>query len=126
MQLILDNQVYKKKRKILLWLISLKITKANWWVKFFKKVTGWLFDDCGIVTMKRKIKRISLEVIFNTKIFNIKFCSMKLPTTKILLNLQGDWTASNSELFFLKLRKIIVSKDLKFYLLWLKTLIIIQ
>ena len=38
--------------------------------------------------MKRKIKKIFLEVISNTKIFYIKFCLMKLPTTKILPNLQ--------------------------------------
>ena len=31
-QLTLDDQVYKKKtRKILLWLTSLRITKASWW-----------------------------------------------------------------------------------------------
>ena len=39
---------------------------------FFKKVTGWLFDDCGIVPIKRKIKKIFLEVISNTKILYIK------------------------------------------------------
>ena len=39
--------------------------------------------------MKRKIKKIFFEVISNFKIFNIKFCSMKLPTTKIFLNLHG-------------------------------------
>ena len=38
MLLTLDDQVYKKKsRKILLWLTSLKITKANWWGNFKKK-----------------------------------------------------------------------------------------
>ena len=41
-------------------------------------------------SMKRKIKKIFLELFSNTKIFNIKFCSMKLPTTKILPNLQGE------------------------------------
>ena len=39
--------------------------------------------------IKWKIKNISLEVISNTKIFYIKFWSMKLLTTKILPNLQG-------------------------------------
>ena len=39
--------------------------------------------------MIRKIKKIFFEVISNTKIFNLNFCSMKLPTTKILPNLQG-------------------------------------
>ena len=39
--------------------------------------------------MERKIKKIFFEVISNLKIFNIKFCSMKLPTTKIFQNLQG-------------------------------------
>ena len=46
--------------------------------------------------MKRKIKKIFLELISNTKIFYIKFCSMYLPATKILPNLQGDWTTSNT------------------------------
>ena len=35
--------------------------------------------------MKRKIKKIFFEIISNNKIF-----SMKLPTTKILSNLQGE------------------------------------
>ena len=39
---------------------------------------------------KRKIKKIYFEVISNPKIFNIKFCLMKLPTTKILPNSQRD------------------------------------
>ena len=39
--------------------------------------------------MKIKIKKIFLEVISNTKIFNIKNCSIKLPTTNIMPNLQG-------------------------------------
>ena len=45
--------------------------------------------------------KIFLEVISNTNILNIKFCSIKLPTTKILPNLQGakkgeDWITSNT------------------------------
>ena len=39
--------------------------------------------------MKRKIKKIFFEVISNTKILNIKFCSIIFPTTKILPYLQG-------------------------------------
>ena len=39
--------------------------------------------------MKRKFKKIFLEVISNTKIIYIKFVLMKLPTIKILPNLQG-------------------------------------
>ena len=35
---------------------------------FSKKIIRWLFDDCGIVPMKRKIKKIFLKVIFNNKI----------------------------------------------------------
>ena len=52
--------------------------------------------------IKRKIKKIFLEVISNTKIFNIKFCSIKLPTIQILINLQEDWKTSNTvlELFW--------------------------
>ena len=38
-----------------------------------KKVTKWLFDDCSIIP-NEKIKKIFLEVISNTKIFNMKFC----------------------------------------------------
>ena len=39
--------------------------------------------------MKRKVKKIFLKIISKTKIFYIKFYSMKLTTTKILPNLQG-------------------------------------
>ena len=51
--------------------------------------------------MIRKIKKNFLEVIYNIKIFNIKFCLMNLPTIKILPNLQGgktkgDETTSNT------------------------------
>ena len=37
--------------------------------------------------MKRKIKKIFLKVVFNAKFFYMKFCSMKLPTTKNLSKL---------------------------------------
>ena len=74
MLLTLNHQMYKKKsRKILLWLTSLRITKANWWEKLSKKVTRWIFDDYGIVSNENKIKKMFFEVISNTKIFNIKF-----------------------------------------------------
>ena len=47
--------------------------------------------------MKRKFKKIFLEVISNAKFFLYKFfVFMKLPTTKILSNLQRDWTTSNT------------------------------
>ena len=39
--------------------------------------------------MKEKIKKIIFGSFSITKIFYIKFCSMKEPTTKILPNLQG-------------------------------------
>ena len=58
--------------------------------------------------MKWKFKSIFLEVIYNTNIFNIKFCSMKLQTTKILPNLKGDWTTSNT-VIKLKLSFILLS-----------------
>ena len=91
MLLTLDEKVNKKKtRKILLWLTSLRACKSKLMRNIFKKVTGWLFDDCGIVPNEKKIKNIFLEVISNTKIIYIKFCSMNLPTTKILPNLQED------------------------------------
>ena len=50
--------------------------------------------------MKRKIKKIFLEVISKTKNFSIKSCSMKLPKTKILPNLQGDWTTPIQYILF--------------------------
>ena len=64
-----DRMCNKKMRKILFWLTSLKITKASWWCIFFKKVTGWLFDDCGIVPNEKKIKKIYFEIISNIKNF---------------------------------------------------------
>ena len=58
--------------------------------------------------MKRKIKKIFFEVIFNSKNFK-KFFSTKLSTTKIFPNLQGgldkgggDWTTSNTVYGILK------------------------
>ena len=45
--------------------------------------------------MKRKIKKIFLELISNIKIFNIIFFN-EITTTKILPNLQGDWKTSNT------------------------------
>ena len=39
--------------------------------------------------MKRKIKKIFLKVISNTKIVYLKICLINLPTIKILSNLQG-------------------------------------
>ena len=101
MWLTLDGRMCKKKtRKILLWLTSLRACKS----KLMRKISKKYLDDYLIISvsylMKRKIKKIFYEVISNTKIFNIKFCSMKLPTTKILPNLQGtrqggDWTTPN-------------------------------
>ena len=86
----LDERMDKNKtRKILLWLTSLKITKASWW-EIFLKVAWWLFDKKVSYLVKRKFKKIFLEVISNTKIFNIKFCPIKLPTTKIFTNLHGE------------------------------------
>ena len=67
-----------------------------------KKDPSWrpvsIFES---VIMKRKIKNIFFNVIYNTKIFSIKFCYMMLLATKILPNLQGirqrrDCTASNT------------------------------
>ena len=84
MQLTLNDQVYKK--KILLWLTSLRACKSKLMRKIFLK-SNWMIVVSYL--MKRKIKKIFLEVISNTKIFYIKFCLMKLPTTKILPNLQG-------------------------------------
>ena len=63
-----------------------------------------MLDDCSIVPNDiKKFKKIFLELISHTKILNIKFYSMKLSMTKILLNLQGgldkgggDWKTSNT------------------------------
>ena len=40
--------------------------------------------------INRKIKKFFLDLISNTKILNISFFLLKLPTTKILQNLQGN------------------------------------
>ena len=55
-------------------------------VVFFPQKSNWMIAVSYL--MKSKIKKIFIEVISNTKIFYMKFCSMKLPTTKILSNLQ--------------------------------------
>ena len=86
MLLTLDNRMYKKKtRKILLWLTSLRACKSKLMRKFFHK-SNWMIAVSYL--MKRKIKKF-FDVISNTKIFNIKFFSMKLPTNKILPKLKG-------------------------------------
>ena len=59
-------------------------------MKIFQKVTGGLFDGYGIVPNEKKNKKIYFKAVSNTKNFNIKFCSMKLPMIKILPNLQGE------------------------------------
>ena len=52
--LTLGNRVYKKKRrKILLWLTSLRHYK-NKLMRKIKKITKWLFDDCGIIPNEKK------------------------------------------------------------------------
>ena len=58
--------------------------------KFLQKVTGGFFDGYGILHNENKIKNIYFKAVSNTKNLNIKFCSIKLPTIKILPNLQGD------------------------------------
>ena len=88
MLLNLVDQV-DKKTKILLWLTSLRSCKSKLMRQIFKKVTEWLFDDCSIAPNEKKIKKIFLDLFSNTKILNIKFCSMIFPKTKILQNLQG-------------------------------------
>ena len=88
MLLILKDEIYKnKKRKIILFLTSLRTFKSKLTRKFFHK-SNWIIAVSYL--MKRKIKKIFLELISNTKNFNIKFCLMKLPTTEIFPNSQGD------------------------------------
>ena len=72
-----------------------ELAKANWWGKFSIK-SNWMIAVSYL--MKKNIKKIFLELISNTKIFNIKFYSMIFPTIEILPNLQGDWTALNTVL----------------------------
>ena len=87
MLLTLNDKMYKNNtRKKLLFLTSLRTCKSKLMRKIFHK-SNWMIAVSYL--MKRKIKKIFLELISNTKIFNIKFCSMKLPTTEILPNLQG-------------------------------------
>ena len=62
--------------------------KSKLWGKFSKKK---LLDDCLMIAVLYLIKKkIFFAVIFNTKIFYIKFCSIKLPTTKILPSSQDE------------------------------------
>ena len=56
---------------------------------FFLKNSNWMMTAVSYM-IKRKIKKIFLEVISNSKIFNIKFYLMKLLTNKIFQNLQID------------------------------------
>ena len=63
----------RRQRRYCFGQIDWELAKTNWWVKFFKKVAGWLFDDCSIAPNEKKIKKIFLEVISNTRIFNINF-----------------------------------------------------
>ena len=64
---------YKKMRKLSLWLISLRITNANWWGDFPKKVTEWLFDDSDIIPNEMKIIKIYYEVISNIEFSILNF-----------------------------------------------------
>ena len=67
MLLTLANRVYKKKtRKILLWLTSLRARKSKLMRKIFQK-SNWMIAVSYL--MKRKVKKIFLEVISKTKIF---------------------------------------------------------
>ena len=71
MLLTLDDQMYKKKsKKILLWLTSLRACKSKMIKKNFPK-SDWMIAVSYL--MKRKIKKIFLEVIPNTKAFYINF-----------------------------------------------------
>ena len=66
-------------------------------LKKLKKVTQWLFDDCGIGPNEKKIKKVFLEVISNTKILNLNF-KMKLPTFKICQTHREDETKGTWQL----------------------------
>ena len=67
----LDDQVYKKNSsKTLIWQTSIENYKSKLKRNFFQKRK---LNNCGIVLMKRKIMKIYFKVIFNTKIFYIKF-----------------------------------------------------
>ena len=104
--LTLNDRMYNKKtRKILLWLTSLRAYKILMIIKFSKKVI--LMIEISYL-MKRKFKKIFLEVISNTKIFNIKFCSMKLPITKILPNLHRLDKGGLDNVEYGNLRSIII------------------
>ena len=54
-----------------------------------KKVTEWLFDDCSIIPNQKKIKKIILEVISNTKNFQHKILLNEITTTNIIPNSLG-------------------------------------
>ena len=59
----------EKTRKILLWLTSVRACKSKLMKKIIYK-SNWMIVVSFL--MKRKIKKIFLEVISNTKIFYIK------------------------------------------------------
>ena len=74
-------------------MIGFDKAKANFIVSLQRQIDEEIFiksNQMIVVSslMKRKIKKIFLEN-FGNKNFNIKFCFMKLSTTKILPNLQG-------------------------------------
>ena len=57
--LTLNNQMYKKKtRKILLWLTSLRLTKANRLGKFSKKQP----NDCLMIVVSYLVKRKIMKI----------------------------------------------------------------
>ena len=70
-------------------------------LKFIKKATGWLFDDCNVVPKVKKNKKIFLEVISNSKIFNILIFFNEIANDQDFPKLAGgldkgkDWTTSN-------------------------------
>ena len=70
MLLTLNDQMYKKSRKILFWITSLRACKSKLMRKILQK-SKWMIAVSYLI--KRKIKKIYLEVISNTKIFNINF-----------------------------------------------------
>ena len=62
-------------------------------------------DDCLMIAVlyqiKRKMKKIYFDGLFNSKIFYIKFCLMKLKSIKFCQTYRerdkgGDWTTSNT------------------------------
>ena len=50
----IDFRLSDLQEEVIAWLTSLRASKSKLMRKIFKKMTGWLFDDCGIIPNEKK------------------------------------------------------------------------